>query len=307
MKSTELNIDSSLMQKAWSVRKENFPPVLYVHRPKQTLSVSVTGTNCSLNCAHCGKHYLQHMTALDDLLHREDFFANKKEGQDKSSSRINSLLVSGGCDAQGVVPFSRKVAEIKELREKYALKLNFHTGLVSENDADLIQSLADVVSFDLVGDEQSIERVYGLQKSVQDYWDSFLLLRERVRVVPHICIGLEGGRFRGEERVLQMLADLQVPEIVFLVFMPTKGTLFEAKSPPDLQSTVQFLAKARIQFPKSAISLGCMRPAGNYRKLLDLWALRSGVNRMVMPTSLALKEAEELGLDIELSQMCCVL
>ena len=40
--------------------------MLYASYPVDTASLSVTGTACALDCAHCGGHYLQHMIPVEE-------------------------------------------------------------------------------------------------------------------------------------------------------------------------------------------------------------------------------------------------
>jgi uncharacterized radical SAM superfamily protein len=55
-----------------------------------TVSISVTGTVCSLNCKHCGRHYLEDMLPLSE--------------SEKIPSGTKSLLISGGSTLEGKVP-----------------------------------------------------------------------------------------------------------------------------------------------------------------------------------------------------------
>ena len=72
----------------------------------------------------------------------------------------------------------------------------------------------DLVSFDLDGDADTAREVYGLDKTIQDYVDTYCLLKEYVRVVPHLTIGLRGGQISGEFEALQALSGLDVEELV---------------------------------------------------------------------------------------------
>lgn len=301
----QYEINERLIQEAWRVRIGNFSSSIFFHYPVLTETISVTGDKCALNCAHCNGRFLKNMTPLNKFWKNNT--AAKKCIEKKPVKKIKSCLISGGCDSDGRVPFAKYIDELKELKKKSNLRLNFHAGLVGENEASLLKGLADVVSFDFVGDNGTISRVLGLEKLVEDYAASYKILRKYTRVVPHICIGLDGGKIVGEYRALDLLCKLGVEEVVFLVLMPARGTQWEKKPPPSLSEVVHFLARARIKFPDIPIHLGCMRPGGRYRRLLDRWAVRCGVNHIVMPASDAVSESNKLGLTLNYREECCVL
>jgi uncharacterized radical SAM superfamily protein len=132
-------------------------------------------------------------------------------------------------------------------------------------------------------------------------------MRDKCTVVPHICIGLHGGEIRGEYRAMELLKAIGIDELSFIVFKPTEGTRFSHCRPPDLIATAKILASARQEFPDIPIHLGCMRPGGTYRRDLDEWAVRLGINTIVNPVPLAVQLAKSLDLSIIIKKECCVL
>ena len=283
-----------LIEMGWAVRDKNFPSEIYFDFPVKTESISLTGANCALNCAHCGGHYLKGMTDIKNLSDREPFELN-----------FTSALISGGCTSKGKVPFWNKIDLLKELRKN--IRLNFHVGLVDEEEIRLLKDLADVVSFDFVGDEETIHEVYGLPYKIADYIQVYQELRKNVRVIPHVTLGLRGGTWSGEEKALKILQSNGVDALVLNVLIPTTGTLYEDKSPLDLEEVIRFIANARLRFPNTPLILGCMRPKGNYRQKLDQAAVALGINRIVMPTPKARKLAEDMGLKLKRGEECCAL
>lgn len=281
-----------LLAEAWRIRQAVFPTKIEFVSPAKTLPVSVTGDSCSLNCAHCGRVYLRNMVSIGQVL------ATSKGPE-------NSYLVSGGCNDNGAVPLLEHMDEITELARRG--RLNLHTGLLGDEEARELAAFAAAVSFDFVGDDNTIKNVYGLQAGVADYLASYRSLRRYARVVPHICIGLEGGRIRGEYRVLELLAAEEVEAISLIVFRPTRGTRYSACPPPPLEEVARLFAAARILFPQTPLFLGCMRPGGRYRQALDSIALKAGINKIVLPAPAARRQAEDLGLDITVSGECCSL
>jgi uncharacterized radical SAM superfamily protein len=220
---------------------------------------------------------------------------------------FRSLLLSGGCDGQGRVPVLAKLELVEELKHKHpSLRLNWHVGLIDEEDTvEAIAPLADVISFELVGDEETIAEVYGLAAPVEDYLASYRMLRCHTRVVPHITLGLRGGALSGEYRALEALGEEGVEELVVLVFRPTRGTRYGGCAPPSLGEVSEFLVRARVSFPEAAIVLGCMRPGGAYRAELDRRALLVGVDGIVQPSPVAVDLASELGLTVARREECC--
>ena len=300
---------------AWQVRQANFPPEIGFDTPRRTLAVSVTGTACALDCAHCGRHYLQHMVSLPQVARQYpaaiEGLAPAAGGQplDDGSpaarlQQSTSLLISGGCDAQGRVPVTACLDALRRLRP--GRRLNWHVGLIDEADLAAIRPLVDVVSFDFVGDDETIRQVYGLKRTVADYVACYQQLRAAVPVVPHLTIGLRGGDIHGERQALRLLGELGASALVFLVFIPTPGTRYSRRRPPAVEDVAAILTEARLLFPTTPLILGCMRPGGSYRSHLDTLAVHCGINRLVNPALAARRTAKELGLRVVASEECCV-
>jgi len=214
-----------------------------------------------------------------------------------------SCLISGGCDPWGKVPVTRGLAKIGALRNGRVM--NWHVGLIEREEAEAIASYVDVISFDFVGDDETIQEVYGLERRVGDYVKTYDLLRGYFPLIPHITVGLKGGEIVGEYRALEILEGLGVEGLILIVFTPTSGTGYADREPPELKGVIDLIAEARLRFPTAPLYLGCMRPRGEYRHLLDPWALRAGVNGIVSPASEAVVLAEELGLEIMRREECC--
>ena len=275
------------IQEAWRVRQANFPPTIGFDYPLRTLAVSLTGTDCELDCAHCGGHYLKSMVPV--------WRANPQGAE--------SCLVSGGCDTKGRVPVTSHLDEVSRLRAGRIM--NWHVGLIGQAEAEVIAPYVDVISFDFVGDDETIREVYGLEAGVGDYVAAYELLRSYATVVPHITVGLKGGRIAGEYEALDILEELGLEALTFIVFIPTPGTQYSDREPPRAEEVVDLLVEARLRFPGVPIQLGCMRPRGKYRDRLDPLAVRAGVNVIVSPSRRAVTVAEKLGLMVERREECC--
>lgn len=281
------------LEDCWQIRTENFPNELLVSRPHNTENISVTGASCALKCAHCGGHYLSQMTDLQTIKSRKSIHGS-------------SCLISGGCDKEGKVILTPHLQKLHTLKED--LRYNFHVGLLNEEEIKSIAPLADAVSFDFVGADSTIHDTLKLKKSVSDYVECYRLLRKYCRrVVPHVCVGLHGGEFLGERRALEFLAAEGLDELVFIVLIPTRGTEYAFCTPPPLEEVVDFFEDARLRLPHTPLILGCMRPGGKYRQILDMAAVEIGMNGIVQPVPEAEKRAVKMGLTLKINKECCVL
>jgi uncharacterized radical SAM superfamily protein len=258
-------------------------------RPSQTLPISLTGTHCALQCAHCGAHYLAGMAPIEEA----------------NPTGKASCLISGGCDGRGRVPVTVHLQRVAALRP--GRLLNWHVGLIEEGEMQAIAPYVDVISFDWVGDDQTIREVYGFDCSAEDYARTYAMLRRHARVVPHLTLGLRGGQFSGEYAALDRLQNAGLDTLVLLVFVPTPGTRYAQCEPPALAEVEDFVLAARRKLPDTPIYLGCMRPGGRYRRELDTLALRAGVSKIVNPAPSAVQLAAQLGLSVRWENECCVI
>ena len=276
-------------QEAWRTRIAHHEPVVHFDRPMSTVPVSLTGADCALNCAHCAGTYLRHMHPIWDA----------------RADRATSCLISGGCDPHGRVPVTRHADLVAELRR--GRKLNWHLGLIEEPDLRRIADMVDVVSFDIVGDSETVREVYGLDLCLNDYMQTLDLVQKYVPVVPHITIGLRGGRTSGEHAALQALSRRDLEALILIVLIPTEGTAFASCSPPSLDDVADVFLEARTALPTTHLFLGCMRPSGQYRHAVDELAIRAGMNGIVNPSRKAERTAVEMGLRTEWGDECCAL
>lgn len=214
-----------------------------------------------------------------------------------------SLLISGGCDAAGRVPVLEHLESVRRLG--MGRRLNWHLGLVDEATMRAVAPLAAVVSFDVVGDAETAREVYGLDVDLDDYVAALRMMRRHARVVPHITVGLRGGRLSGEMAAVSALASEGIEALVFIVLIPTEGTAFEGCAPPAVADVADVLLEARLRLPQARLTLGCMRPHGPYRQAVDEAAVRAGLNGIVNPTRAAERVAEELGLAATWGEECC--
>jgi len=279
---------------AWQTRLAHHGRVVRFDRPVDVIPVSVTGRACALKCAHCNGVYLRHMHPLSEVM----------AAPEKVPAEAD-LLISGGCDRYGRVPVMQHLAALRRLAATH--RTNWHVGFVGEAEARALAPLVDVVSLDVVGDRETAREVYGLDVGLDDYMRALDTLRQYVSVVPHVTIGLRCGGPSGERAALEALAARDIERLVYIVLIPTAGTRYAHCDPPPLAEVADLFLETRLRMPHADLILGCMRPRGHYGRVLDLIALRAGLNAVVNPNYLAREEAEALGLEVAWGTTCCAL
>lgn len=263
----------------------------------QTKSISTTKNYCYLNCKHCNRHYLKNMKSIEDI----EKLAN--EG-------IKSFLISGGMNNKIEVPIIPFYEKLKELKNKYHLKYNIHTGIIENSDEYLnkLKELHNSISFDVVGNEKVYKNVYE-NNYYKDMMSSFYtLLNKNFNVKPHVTIGLNGGEIDHEYDALNILKTYKdkISEIIFIVFIPTKNTFFEDKTPPNLKEVENIFKAFKNEMPNTKLTLGCMQPGGIYKKKLQILSLEY-LDKITQPISNTIKIAEIKNMNINYSFECCAL
>jgi uncharacterized radical SAM superfamily protein len=219
----------------------------------------------------------------------------------------NSVLISGGSMKNGQVPFLKHIEEIKKIKEELGFKVMMHTGLVDEEMANGLKYAGiDGVALDIIGAQETIEQVYHMQCTVNDFDDSLRLLTQHgISIRPHIILGLHYGEFRGEYTALEMIKKYDVHALVVVVFMPLHGTKMQDVAPPDPELVREFLTVSRLKLPKTNIMIGCARPGGEYKRKVDKIAIDTGVNGIAYPAEGIIEYAGSRGLEAEFYENSC--
>ena len=266
-------------------------------------AVSITGDKCDLDCGHCKGTLLrsmEHALTPDDLKH---------QGQAALARGDRGILVTGGCDQQGRLPWNQFIPAIRELKEQTDLKITVHAGQTDLQTARALKEAGvDQALVDIIGDDDTARDVYHLSngiESIRRTLDS--LAKAALEIIPHIIFGIHYGQQRGEMAALKMLKDYSLNKYVVVVIVPTRGTDMAEIQPPPPEEVALFIARARLEMPNPQASLGCARPRGVYRKSLDGLAVRAGINSIALPSHEALEEAERRGLEIAYEETCCSL
>jgi uncharacterized radical SAM superfamily protein len=274
----------------------------YPFQKDRFAAISVTGAQCDLHCQHCKGKLLESMIPAKDP---ETFFQIVNQLQSRGALGI---LVSGGANRDGEVPLEKFVPSIREIKKKGpSFKIIVHTGLIKRDTAkDLKDAGVDQILFDMIGDEETIRKVYHLNKWVEDYEETLLMLKEiGHRLAPHIIIGHHFGEIRGEWRALEIITRVGVETIVLVILKPLMGK--DRFRTPTPEETSKITAVARILNPATPIRMGCIRPAHPWKAEMEKGAIDSGVNTIAYPLQGTIDYAKEIGLKTKFAEICCSL
>lgn len=219
------------------------------------------------------------------------------------------LLVSGGSTLEGRVPLNPFLPTLKWVKENTELIVNLHTGMLDMDEAEEIAATCvDIVSVDVVGSDETLKEVYGLDASVEDYGDTLRCLEEAgvPTVAPHVCVGLHFGELLGELRSLDIIGQIDPEVIVFLGLIPTPGTEMADMPPPEIDDIIEVISTAVKRFPRSAVSLGCMRSRRD-KEEMERRAIDAGVSRVAVASRSTLEWAKELGYTVKVINGCCTI
>jgi uncharacterized radical SAM superfamily protein len=262
-------------------------------------ALSITGPRCDLRCDHCQGKLLESMIPADD----PDVLFEKCLALERTGRC--GVLISGGCDRDGCLPWEPFLPAIRAVKEKTRLFISVHAGFIRENDAaGLKQAGVDQALVDVIGDDETLQRVYHVPFGVERIAAGLEALQTAgVPIVPHIVCGIDYGRMRGEQKALDVVAPFKVEQVVILSLMGIPATPVQRVDPPRAEAVAELIALARFKLPETLISLGCARPRGSRR--LEVLAVDAGVNRMALPSDEAVERARSYGLDIRYQKTCC--
>lgn len=264
-------------------------------------TISVTGKDCPLKCKHCGGVVLDTMypattpRALYALCEKL-----KKEG-------ALGCLISGGCSSTGAVPLQRFTDTIWRVKHELGLTVFVHTGIVDLVMANALKKAGvDAALLDIIGSDETIRNVYRLNITVKDYENSIKALNSAgVAYVPHVIVGLDYGKLKGEFNALKMISQFKPSALVIIAFMPIHGTDMANVRPPGSLEIARVIATAKAMFPETPLVLGCMRPRDQSRSQTEILAIKAGTDAIAFPTEEAVKFAESQGYLVSFSPLCC--
>lgn len=291
---------SKLFETARIVSWENYGKRIYLYK-NAFPPVSVTGEKCSLDCHHCGRYYLKHMTPATTNEQLVEYC------QKLQNQGVPGIVLSGGSRGNGVVPLEAFEDGIREVKDRTDLSILAHTGPINRREADILgRAGLDGSLLDVVGSADTTEKVLGVRISPERYASAIEAINENEMIFsPHIIVGLDYGKINGEIKALELLKDASVDNICIIVLIPTKGTQMENVAPPTPDAVGRITAIAKLMYPDVPVTLGCVRPGKTYRKAIDEAAVRAGANKIAIPSTQARKVAEELELKIKEFELSC--
>ncbi|MFX1374984.1 MAG: radical SAM protein [Promethearchaeota archaeon] len=306
-----LNLESKDLEPffklAQNITKSNFGNILKIYNPTNKFpAISITGSDCALECEHCNKKYLKGMKEILDNNDLELYLTelSKKDGV--------GALISGGSDVDGSVPLFNFLDAIKNVKKETNLIINTHTGLLNEITAEkLAEANVDIVSFDINMDEDVVRDIYHLNINLEEYKKAIdILKKHNLNIVPHICIGLYYGKLNKELESIKFIKEnLGDPSlIVVIVLIPPKESKIKFETPqPEVIAKV--IAMIRFIFPITEISLGCMRPRGKIKIEVEKKALNAGITRIEIPSRETLKWLKKQNHEIQFRHYsaCCAI
>ena len=303
---------SDLLREAWKLRRKTFPDVINFAVPGgrhydsknfsnsgRFLNVSITGDACALHCDHCQG------TMLKGMIPAPTPEKLKELGLKLREKGVTGLLITGGCNPEGQVPlkpFLPALAYLKSLD----LTIQVHTGLADKETAvGLKKAGVDKVFLDMIGDAETIRRVYHLDRQPSAFREALeILLAEGLDVVPHVVIGLNYGKIMGEGNLIQMLSDYPLKTLVLVALRPVPNTPMGGVLGPDAAEIIRITAQTRLMNPTLKLSFGCARPY-TQKAWLERGLIAAGINTLAFPLDETIDFAIARGLKPVMSEMCC--
>ncbi len=265
-------------------------------------AVSITGSECKLQCDHCKARILEPMLparspeALWQVVH------------DLITVGAQGMLLTGGSNHRNEVEYDPYYPVVRRIKERWpSFKIAVHTALVDAGAARRMEEAGiDVAMMDVIGAQETITQVYHLKRSVEDFERTLeVLVATKMKVVPHIVIGLHYGRLLGEWKALEMIRRHQPDALVLVVVMPMYATAKRPFVTPDPHEVGRFFLEVREALPDIPLLLGCARPPGAAKVAIDTYAVMAGINGMAHPSDGIVELAARLDRPVRVTPACC--
>jgi lipoyl synthase len=265
-------------------------------------AVSITGGDCKLQCDHCKAKILEPM--IPARTPEELWRVVNGLVEDGALG----LLLTGGSNHRNEVEYAPFYDTIRRIKDNFPhFRIAAHAALVDDDGArSMEQSGIDVAMMDVIGAQETITRVYHLKRSVDDFEATLeSLVRTRMRVVPHIVIGLHYGEMLGEWKALEIIQRHQPDAVVLVVVMPFYAPVKHPFATPDSETVGHFFQSARAALPDIPLLLGCARPPGQAKMQIDTYAVMAGLDGIAHPADGSVELAARLGRRIRITPACC--
>ncbi len=301
--------DRDLFDQAWNVTRENhgsnftfYLPGMIRYGKMRGLypALSLTGDRCQLLCEHCKGLLLKPMIKATDP---ETLITKCLK---LAHSGHSGVLLSGGSDLQGRIPWGKFYQAIQKIKAETDLFLSVHSGFLDFNTAVALKEAGvDQALIDVMGDEETAKKIYHLDSLQKVITSLENLFKSGLDVVPHIVAGLMYGKIHGEYNALHIISRFKPSSFVIVVLTPLKGTPMSGVLPPSPIEVARLIATARLMMPHTPISLGCERPRNKEGQIMEEMAIYAGATRMAVWSKKTIDLALNLGLNPLFQPTCC--
>lgn len=265
-------------------------------------AISITGGDCKLQCDHCKAKILEPMITARTPQDLWKIVVNQIEGG------AQGMLLTGGSNHRNEVEYDAYYPVIRQIKDNFPqFKIAMHTALVDMDIARRMEDCGiDAAMMDVIGSQDTITQVYHLKRNVEDFERTLeYLVSTRLRVVPHIVIGLHYGSLLGEWNALEMIKRHLPTAVVLVVVMPMYAPLHRPFATPDPVQVGRFFMDAREALPNIPLLLGCARPAGQVKAEIDSYAVMAGLNGVAHPSDGMVELAVRMGREVRVTPACC--
>ena len=127
---------------------------------------SITAGACGLNCDHCQKKILEPMIPATNPEMLET-----KVRHLVATQGLSGFLLSGGSNKRNEINYMRYLPVVERLKSDFPeMRIAVHSALMKEQQARAMEAAGvDTVMMDVIGANETIERVYKLNRPVEDF------------------------------------------------------------------------------------------------------------------------------------------
>ena len=263
---------------------------------------SITAGACALMCDHCEANILDPMIPATSPEMLEEKVRDLVLLQN-----LQGFLLSGGSNRRNEIAYERYYPVIEKLKTEFPhLRIAIHSALLDEARAKRMETAGvDTAMMDVIGAQETIRDVYHLDRSVDDFEATLAsLCSTSMEVVPHIVIGLHYGRTVGEANALDICARHGIHALVLVIVMPfyAKAGTFAT---PATRDVGEIFLEARQRLANKQVLLGCARPPGMVRRVIDSYAVMAGLDGIAFPADGMVALAEVIGRPYHQEHACC--
>lgn len=265
-------------------------------------AVSITGGDCKLQCDHCKAKI------LEPMIPARSPEALWREVNALIEGGARGMLLTGGSNHRNEVEYGPYYSTIRRIKDTFPhFRIAVHTALVDDDAARCLEQAGiDVAMMDMIGAQETITQVYHLKRTVEDFERALgALVATRMKVVPHIVIGLHYGQLLGERNALEMVRRHRPDALVLVVVMPFYAPAHRPFVTPSAAEAGRFFLEARQALPELPLLLGCARPAGQVKVQIDTYAVLAGLNGIAHPSDGTVELAVRLERKVKVAPACC--